>query len=240
MVHIEGCHLVGSVPLSDTESVLRQCSAGLPARLKRIPDGETGVSRNAFTYCQAFVFQSSPAMLYRFVQNAPVVGGEFTEHEVDEGVEKLKKAGPINTGYDAFAIESYQVFRRMREEGVVSKGTRFQVSLPTTPNVLTPFVEFAFQPKVEPIYEEALFRAMRSIQDTIPHEDLAIQIDLAIDTAFWERIEMMKPWFGEGDHEKVKEYIVNYIVRMVGQVDQDVEVGVHNCYGEQMPIPAES
>ena len=51
-----------------------------------------------------------------------------------------------------------------------------------------PFVQRAFGKAVEPIYEERLFHAMRVMQDQIPHADLAIQIDIAGDTAAWEAL----------------------------------------------------
>jgi len=35
-------HLVGSVPLKDTEEVLRTISSSLGNNLRRVPDGETG------------------------------------------------------------------------------------------------------------------------------------------------------------------------------------------------------
>lgn len=232
MAQVKGCHLVGSVPLSNTESVFKQCTAGLPHRLKRLPDGETG-SRIAFTYFQSFIFQSSPDIMTQFVYNTPVDSRtDFTLQQLDEGIEKLKKAGPLETGYDEKAIESFHVFKKLRDEQVIPKATRFQVSVPTFANVLAPFVQKMFQPQVEPVYEEALFRAMRKIQDSIPHQDLAIQIDLAVDTAYWEGVEMFKPWFGDGNVEEVRSYIVDYVVRMIDQVDKDVEVGLHNCYGD--------
>jgi len=37
-----GVHLIGSVPLADTEAVFRAVTAELGPWLKRIPDGETG------------------------------------------------------------------------------------------------------------------------------------------------------------------------------------------------------
>ena len=41
-----GVHLVGSVPLSTAEEVFRTASSILGGRLRRIPDGETGVRSN--------------------------------------------------------------------------------------------------------------------------------------------------------------------------------------------------
>ena len=179
---------------------------------------------------QSLLFQASPDLCTKFEYNRPVASGEFTEEQIEAGVQKLKNAGPLETGYDKVAIESYATFKRLKEEDVVPSATRFQVSIATPPNTLTPFVQRPFQAKVEPLYQDALYRNMRTLQDSIPHKELAIQIDLAVDTAFWEA-NMFVPWFGDGDQEKVKGYIVDYILRMIGQVEQDVEVGLHNCYG---------
>ncbi|KAI6824659.1 hypothetical protein KC340_g11091 [Hortaea werneckii] len=231
MPTVRGCHLVGSVPLPSTEDVLRQCTAGMPNRLKRIPDGETG-ARNMFTMFQASVFSPVPEMSTLFQMNSKIPARDYTAADVDEGIRKLQAAGPVETGYDTAAIESYAVFQKMKAEGVVHGTTKFQACIPTVASVLAPFVQAAFQAKVEPIYEEALFRAIRRIQDAIPHDELAIQIDLAADTAYWEGYELFQPWFGEGDLEKIRTYCVDYVVRMIGQVDGDVEVGLHNCYGD--------
>ncbi|KAK0267590.1 hypothetical protein LTS16_025189 [Friedmanniomyces endolithicus] len=230
MARVRGVHMVGSVPLPDTETVLRQCLASQPDRLKRIPDGETGF-RGMFTTWQMLLFQASPDLCTKFVHNAPVESGEFTDEQVDAGIKTLKDAGPLETGYDTHAIQSYATFKKLKEEGVIPSAVRFQVSLATPPNVLTPFVQLPFQHKVEPLYQDALYRSMRKLQDSIPHKELAIQIDMAIDTAFAEGF-LFKPWFGEGNIEKIKEYIVDYTVRMIGQVEKDVEVGLHNCYGD--------
>lgn len=242
MASIQGCHLVGSVPLADTETVFRKCLEAVPSRLKRIPDGETG-KRHYFTAFQAELFSVHPRMMVEYVYNTPVDDKPFTPEEIDAGIAALEKAG-INTGYDDAAIESYAVFRKLRDEGVIPKGVRFQVCFPTLTSTIVPFVQRAFLPRVEPMYEQALLRAMRIVQDEIPHEDLAIQIDLAADTAFWEAsstdpadikadsgLSWFKPWW-EGD---VKERCLSHIIHMAEQVAQDVELGIHNCYGEFFP-----
>lgn len=150
------------------------------------------------------------------------------EDEVDEVVAKLEKAG-IETGYDTAAIESYAVFKKLRDEGVIPQAVKFQVGLPTAGNVVPVFIEKAFQAKVWPLYEKALFRAIHNIQDRIPHHDLAIQLDLALDSAFWEG-QFLRPAFA--DTHNVQEYVADYILRMIEQIDQEVELGIHNCYGD--------
>ncbi|EME38823.1 hypothetical protein DOTSEDRAFT_140220 [Dothistroma septosporum NZE10] len=173
-----------------------------------------------------------------FVHNAPVQDKVFTPDQIQEGVDILQKV-ELHTGYDDAAIESYATFRKLKDERVIPAHVRFQVSLPSVPNVISPFVQHAFQAIVEPIYEAALFRAVRRIQERIPHDDLAIQLDVALDTAFWEALDpktvkdnsglaWFQPWW-KGD---VKQYQTDYIVRFISQVDDDVEVGLHNCYGD--------
>ncbi|KAF1824034.1 uncharacterized protein K489DRAFT_299836, partial [Dissoconium aciculare CBS 342.82] len=159
-----------------------------------------------------------------------------TPEEVDEKVAAVEKSG-LETGYDVAAIVSYKVFRKLKDEGVIPSHVRFQVAFPTIPNVILPFISKVFQERIAPLYEKALFKAMRNTQDSIPHEDLSIQIDIAGDTALWEAtkreakgtaLEYYQPWW-QGD---VRDYMVAYMMRMFAEVDQDVELGIHNCYGD--------
>lgn len=218
--------------MPDAEAVFKQCSNGMPNRLKRIPDGETGY-RQMFTLFQAAFFQSVPEMMTEFVNNAALAFKDYTPQQVTDGIDKLRQAAP-STGYDTAAIESYAKFKKLRDDGVIPKGTRFQVCIPGTPNVILPLVQRDFMAAAETVYEEALFKSMRNLQDSIPHEDLSVQIDLAAETALWENIEMYRPWFFQDDKDldKRKQYLADMIVRMLSQIDQDVEVGIHNCYGD--------
>ena len=52
--------LVGSVPLADAEAVFRAVGQTLGARVRRIPDGETGGRLNWVEW-QAGVFETHPA-----------------------------------------------------------------------------------------------------------------------------------------------------------------------------------
>jgi hypothetical protein len=218
-----GCHLVGSILLPDTETVFRECTARLPGRLKRIPDGETG-NRSYFTAWQFAVFSSLPQCLAPFVMNKAVEAEDIDPAEIEGNIAKLRRLS-IETGYDDVAISSYATFKRLKNEGIIPKTTRFQVCLPTGANVVIalhhPYREAGFE-----VYEAGLFRAVRRLQDAIPAEELSTQIDLAVDTAFWEGA-YEKPWFDD-----VREETLRYILRMILQVDQGVELGLHNCYGE--------
>ncbi|KAF8866039.1 hypothetical protein BDZ45DRAFT_784320 [Acephala macrosclerotiorum] len=87
---------------------------------------------------------------------------------------------PINCHYDDVALASYIEFCHLRDEGIIQKGVRFQVCLPTPVNVLSGLVLPKHQVQVEPFYEKALFmpgkegvieraiRVMKSIDKDVP------------------------------------------------------------------------
>jgi hypothetical protein len=223
----QGCHLVGSILPPDTETVFRECIESLPSRLKRIPDGETG-NRSYFTAFQFAVFSSLPLCMAPFAMNKAAEAKDIPPAEVEENMAKLQRLS-IETGYETAAIESYAIFNRLKNEDIIPRGMRFQVCLPTGASVVIAlhhqYREAGFE-----VYEAALFRAMRRLQDAIPAEELSIQIDLAVDTAFWEAV------YEEPRFEDIKEGTLRYIVRMIEQGDGGVELGLHNCYGESGPF----
>lgn len=223
---VQDCLLVGSVPLGDTREVLRYCSEGLRGLLRSLPDGETG-ERNYFVKFQADKFP--PIMRSKFVDNAPAARVQLTREQIESGQSMLKNMD-LETGYDEAAIESYDIFKQLRDEGVIEKHVKFQVSMPTIANVIGVLIQEDFRPLVEPVYEKALFKSLRRIQDRIPHEDLAIQIDLGMDMAYWEN-KVFQPWFAERTH------VVDYIVGMISQVCPDVDLGIHYCYGKHVAVP---
>ncbi|SMQ46020.1 unnamed protein product [Zymoseptoria tritici ST99CH_3D7] len=226
-----GVHLVGSAPFPSTSTAFREHALGLPSRLKRIPDGETG-ERHYFTAFQAGKFSAAPEVLVDFTDNQDSQRKDFTVEEVKAAVEKLEAKGGIETGYDVAANESYSVFRKLKEEGVIPKDVKFQVGIPSVASTIGPMINHAFQPALEPLYEASLFRALQNIQAAIPHDQLSIQLDLAVDMAFWEG-QYLTPWFAQGEGvDAVREYIVAYVGRMMARIEEDVELGVHFCYGD--------
>src|SRR5262252_6692602 len=53
-------HLVGSVPMANAQEVFEAVSAALGARIKRLPDGETGARRDWITWLEP-LFADNPA-----------------------------------------------------------------------------------------------------------------------------------------------------------------------------------
>ncbi|CZR59321.1 uncharacterized protein PAC_09213 [Phialocephala subalpina] len=216
-------HIVGSVCLETNKEVFTRLSTTFPTQLHRIPDGETG-DRFNFVVWQRESFKP-------FLTN-------WYGREVHEEPSSPWTIEPINCRYDSVALDSYKEFCRLRDSGVIQKGVRFQVCLPTPANVIVGLILPKYQVQVEPFYEKALIAAARRIQDSIPKEDLAIQWDMAMDIGLiefskfetkpdWTPPFLSDPWFSP-----VKEGVIERAVRVMKCVDGDVPMGVHLCYGD--------
>src|SRR6185437_14148890 len=84
--------------------------------------------------------------------------------------------------YANWAIESYAVFRRLRDNGTVPAGIRFQVSLPTPLGGFQAFFSSEDGRYVHKAYEAAMLAEVDKMCAAIPHADLAIQWDVASET----------------------------------------------------------
>ena len=225
-----GVHLVGSVCLPTAEDAFRAFCTNLPGRLRRVPDGEP-TSRQTFVAWQLKLFQSlnEPRILHPlFNPNAPA---SLTD---DEEREALQCFSGLETGYDPPALESYEIFKKLKTDGVIPPKIRFLVCLPTPVTVLAQFINPALIAKVEPLYEEAIVRSLNRIQEKIPHAELAIQWDLPVDFCLLENVPMytpIDPWF-----QPVHEGIVTRLERLGDAVAADVELGYHFCYGKELVL----
>ena len=207
-------HFVGSLPLSSSTEVFQRLATTFPNQLLHMPDGETG-KRDYFTRWQRAVFEKSPWALS------------------NRGQPAVEAQGPIAVGpveYDDFALSSYIEFCKLRDQGIIPTGVRFQVSLPTPLNVVVGHVDPKYQVEVEILYEKALLAALRRIQDSIPVVDLAIQWDVCLEFALIEDID--HPFFSKTWFSPLKEGLRERFARLTASVDTGVEMGFHLCYGD--------
>ena len=214
-------HLVGSIPLANEEDVFRTASTTLGDSLKRIPDGETGVRSNWIGW-QAAVFARNPSL-----EVAPV-------NDKDYGLRmryRLRPGTPASAvafdrlGYADAALASYATFARLKQAGAIAPATRFQVCLPTPLAPVTSFLAPESRAVVEPAYEARLLAELAEIGAAIPHDQLAIQWDTAIEFGILEGV--MPTHLADPQRE-----IVDRLVRLGAQVPADVELGYHLCYGD--------
>lgn len=214
-----GTHLVGSVPLANTEEVFRTTSAILGERLHRIPDGETGVRTNWIGWQLAF-FENNPAFEKLPAPDAYSMLPRFKLRSVASG-QKLFDT----IGYADAAIASYAIFSQFKQAGTIPGHCRFQVSLPTPIAPVVAFVTPEDMAAVEPAYEVAMLHELDRISATTPHHDLAIQWDVAVEFGM---LEGVMPAF----LPKTKTDIIERLIRLGNHVASDIEMGYHLCYGD--------
>lgn len=235
--------LVGSVNLPDAESVFRAAAPKLAPRLRRIPDGETG-ERATWTIWVRKVFLESGAF-EPDPEEAAAGGRKIAATEADRrwaGEAQLKKGAPppprlrLRVGVDAAsirlgkigyidaAIESYETFVRLRHEGAIPKGMRFQVALPTTAAILNAHIVYRQHAAIEPLYRARLLDELAQICAAIPNQDLAIQWDVSTEMAQIEGVRFA--YFDD-----VLGGIADRLAIHCNAVPPGVEMGVHLCYG---------
>ncbi len=225
-----GVHLIGSVALPDDDSVFRLLSRELGPWLKRLPDGETG-ERGRWIYWQREMLLAHPDFelatdipemeLYewngRLLRRTQYV--RFREN-VDRARVKLQ------TGYAPAALASYETFKRLRDEGAISPGVKFQVCLPTAMSSAYQFVAPELLADYIAIYEAALLDDLKIIVDGVPRVDLSIQWDICQEVLVWEGY---KP-YGHRPSD-YKRQITDELARIGNAVPAGVDMGYHLCYG---------
>ncbi|MFE7740954.1 hypothetical protein [Nocardia sp. NPDC057455] len=192
--------------------------------MKRIPDGETGI-RDNWVVWQLPKMQAHPGL-----ETIPPPSPEYGPSErvrPKPGVDAASiDFGPL--GYAEAALESWQVFQQLREEGTIPAGIRFQVSLPTPIAVVGAFVAGP-QGELERRYEARLLDELATIVAAIPAVHLAVQWDCAVEFAIFEGI--FPSWFGSSYPTQLDE-VGQRLVRLGAAVPEGVELGYHLCYGD--------
>ena len=214
--------LVGSSPLASAEEFFCNVSDSLPSRLQQIPDGECG-SRNNFIAWQHGCFPIT------IVQ--PRWGGQPSAESSAKSY-TLEDVKP--TGYDDQAMNSFRLFRELKNAGKVPTDARFQVSLPTPFSVVRGFVEDdGVCAKVEPLYEERISQALCRLQEYIPASELTIQWDLPAEVATLEyELGRITDKYWKSYFSPLKDGIWQRLVRLAKDVNPDVQMGYHLCYGD--------
>ena len=212
-------HLVGSFPRDTAEEVFRTVAGELNGSVGRIPDGETGDRKGWFTQ-QLRVLSKAPG-----IESAPPKqAGARPFPQIRLGVPADRVVFPP-LGYVDHARASYESFSRLREAGVIAADVRFQFCLPTPLAVVGAFVVAEDQASFYDVYEPAVLQELAAVCEVVPAADLAVQWDVAIETAMLER--KMPHWFGDD----VFADIVGLLAGLGDAVPTDAELGFHLCYG---------
>jgi hypothetical protein len=222
-------YLVGSVPLANAEEVFATISVAFGSRVKRIPDGETGDRADWITWLEP-VFSGNPA----FKKS----GQFFRVHDKGTGRERYALAPGVrledvrfdNLFYADIAKESYAVFKRLKEAGTIAASTKFQVDLVPAHSVIWLFLVDNLHASIDPIYNAAIKCEIDKIAATIPHDELAIQFDVA--SAVFARLERNESSGYGRSKVEMQETFSNILVDLGNHVPADVDLLYHLCYGD--------
>lgn len=217
-------HLVGSIGLDTVDEVFRTVGEMLGPYLRRVPDGEVG-GRKLWISWQYPLLRASvylrpdPSGAIRPTNRFPLL-------TLAEGVAPSEvRFGEL--GYAREARASYLDFVAAREAGVLPKGIRFQVCLPTPFAVVSSVVVPAALPAVEAAYERAMIAEVAALARHIPHRDLCVQ---------WDVCNEMVVWDGQASDAVPagvpREELIARLQRLCAAVPADVELGLHLCYGD--------
>lgn len=222
-------YLVGSVPMADAQEVFKTISAALGPYLKRLPDGETGERSDWITWLEP-AFANNPAF-----QKS---GELFRVHATGTGRERYTLK-PCTAGHDVrfdnlfyadIARQSYAIFKRLKAAGTIPARMKFQVDLVPAHSVIWLFLVDRLHAEVDPIYNAALKREIDKICAAIPHEELAIQFDVA--SAVFARLERNESSSYGRSKAEMQETFSKILIDLGDRVPPDVDLLYHLCYGD--------
>jgi hypothetical protein len=243
MTRISGVTMiVGSVPLAGSEEVFRACAASLSPYLSAYPDGETG-PRKYWTFSLAsLIYSHHPDLV---AVNAPGEGdvkqpgrdaskeewnSSWWTFRLREGVDTLTFD---RLHYAEAAIDSYRIFARLRDDGVIPADARFQVSLPATGSAVMGFFAHPEEwPVVYDAYRRAIRAEVRRIAEQVPADDLVIQWDIASEVRdLLAGDRPLLPWSPDTSLEGKWERHLGDMNELSYEIPDDVALGYHFCFG---------
>jgi hypothetical protein len=208
--------LVGSTPL-DPEETLTRLGAAVGSLAKRYPDGEQ------HGWLPLAVLDATRGLVPG--RNEPLQDTGPTAVRSTLRLAEGTRADELafeTLHYARAGADSYQIFRRLRDEGRIPAGTRFQMSIPT-PFTACLILDWDVVRDVWPVYERRLLENVGELLDSVPHDDLALSWDVVA--------EFMLLTAPSSRDAYTLEELAQGVSRLVDAVPAEVETGLHLCYG---------
>ena len=222
-------HLVGSVPLADAREVFATVSEALGPRLKRIPDGETGDRSDWITWLEP-AFANNPALeksdeLFRI----HATGTARVRYRLKPG-KTARDVAFGNLFYADVAKQSYAEFATLKRAGKIAPDVRFQIDLVPAHSVIWLFLQDDLHQPLDPVFNDALKREIDKIAAGLPHDQIAIQFDVA--SAVFARLQRNEPnAYGQNRAEMLVSFS-RILTDLAEHVPSDIELLFHFCYGD--------
>lgn len=235
--------LVGSLPFDTAEEAFRMSAELLGGHVGWLPDGEVQERTNWVGMLPLVVFPKQPELVETLAPSAPELEQPDRDDERPpvedlEGIWswQIKPGRRVrfdDLAYGRFAVDSYGVFRRLREEGVIPAGVRFQVCLPAPHSAIDAFFDDNSQwPELHAAYLDGIRREIAKILEVVPADELVIQWDAAwefVDMAMGEK-NFFKFWPKLTAEEKFQRHAEQLDGLWQG-IPEEALLGFHWCYG---------
>lgn len=228
--------LVGSIPHASIPEAMAMFGGPLGPHLCTLPDGEVGWRRFWITRVHFQVLAIHPDL--EIIQRPrrddgieriyPHDATDNWNFKVRPGVDRIVFGHPgWRLGFYQDAVNSYQIFRMLKEKGSIPSHLRFQVSIPTAVSALPPrvFPHPGDLDKVRPGYIDAVRAEVAAMIEHIPPTELAIQWDCST--------ELQDVYGGIAGlpQEGALARNVPQIAALSRDIPESVQLGFHLCFG---------
>jgi len=88
----------------------------------------------------------------------------------------------------------------------------------------TPYTAYACQQEFLPLYEAAILYEVKQICDSIPHDCMAIQWDVATEMSIFENVYPVS-------FENKRTILMDQLIRLGNAIPEEADLGYHLCYG---------
>jgi hypothetical protein len=238
---------VGSIPCQTAEETFRTFGTEFGPHLAYLPDGEVGDRSYWNTFVAYKVFNGHPELeLVR--RPAPNENGvenwkprsrhDQFQFRVKPGISNVRFGDPgWRLGYARDALNSYALFKLLKEQNILAKHLRFQVCIPLTYSLTHYYFPPEDESKIAPGLNEALRDEVKKIVEFIPANELAIQWDAVAEQ------KLIEAELAEKGIESARAMALRMMEparEVCSPIDRDVALGYHTCFGTLDGWPSRS
>jgi hypothetical protein len=224
-----GVHIVGSVPMDNASQVFEKVSAALGPALRYLPDGETGARLDWLPWLKTIFTEHPDFYLSEEEFRVHASATAFRRYALKDGVDP-KSVRFTKLPHSGFALDSWKDFERLKKAGKIPAHVRYQVDIASIPSICAALLVESLHESLEPAIEKGVIGEINKICAAIPHDQLAIQYDVASSIFF--HLETGNPTrFGKTREEMMKNFVPMH-ARLGDAVPKDVHLIYHFCYGD--------
>lgn len=223
--------LVGSLPVASPQEAFRAGSNLFGDLVFALPDGETGTRAGWIALERERLIRTNPGVEVVAESEVP---GTVARHVYDTPHFRIRD-GESELRFDSWprideAIASYEVFRDLKEQGVIPEDLRFQVCLPFPVSALGSFkANFKHDfPIAAKAYDELVERELKRLNAAVPADQLAVQWDVCNEVL---NLEGKISWNDPDDSDLAWQRFSQPLERFARHVPEEALLGYHLCYG---------